>query len=183
MSLTIKWSVYQPILLLSIYFSYNIYLSFYIKDGKFWPARLNSTKLTDVYGVVIDSQRGNRPTILPRDDILKEAVSKSIFLSSIYLSIYLSLSLCIYLSFYMSINLSIYLSICQSIYLSIYIWFIYLTIHPSIYPSAQLYFYLCIFLSSDDSDHKFLHPCECVKFVLAHCLASIKIIEIIYLIY
>merc|ERR1712012_712935 len=45
-----------------------------LRDGKFWPARLNSTKLPDVYGVVIDRQRGNRPIILPRDDILKEAV-------------------------------------------------------------------------------------------------------------
>ena len=47
-----------------------------LQDGKFWPARLNSTKLPDVYGVVIDRQRGNRPIILPRDDILKEAVRK-----------------------------------------------------------------------------------------------------------
>ncbi len=46
-----------------------------LQDGKFWPARLNSTKLGDVYGVVMDRQRGNRPIILPRDDILKEAVS------------------------------------------------------------------------------------------------------------
>ena len=47
-----------------------------LQEGKFWPARLNSTKLPDVYGVVIDRQRGNRPIILPRDDILKEAVRK-----------------------------------------------------------------------------------------------------------
>ena len=40
-----------------------------------WPARLNSTQLPDVYGVVVEKQRGNRPLILPRDDILKEAVS------------------------------------------------------------------------------------------------------------
>merc|ERR1712083_515553 len=45
-----------------------------LQDGKFWPSRLNSTKLPDVYGVVLDRQRGNRPIILPRDDILKEAV-------------------------------------------------------------------------------------------------------------
>ena len=48
-----------------------------LQDGKFWPARLNSTKLPDVYGVVIDRQRGNRPIILPRDDILKEAVRQT----------------------------------------------------------------------------------------------------------
>ena len=45
-----------------------------LQEGKFWPARLNSTKLPDVYGVAMDRQRGNRPIILPRDDILKEAV-------------------------------------------------------------------------------------------------------------
>ena len=48
-----------------------------LQEGKFWPARLNSTKLPDVYGVVMDRQRGNRPIILPRDDILKEAVSRT----------------------------------------------------------------------------------------------------------
>ena len=61
-----------------------------LQEGKFWPARLNSTKLPDVYGVVMDRQRGNRPIILPRDDILKEAVggnhvnrlSRAIFLSN-----------------------------------------------------------------------------------------------------
>ena len=61
-----------------------------LQEGKFWPARLNSTKLPDVYGVVMDRQRGNRPIILPRDDILKEAVggnhvnrlSHAIFLSN-----------------------------------------------------------------------------------------------------
>ena len=48
-----------------------------LQEGKFWPARLNSTKLPDVYGVVMDRQRGNRPIILPRDDILKEAVRRT----------------------------------------------------------------------------------------------------------
>ena len=46
-----------------------------LQEGRFWPARLNSTQLPDVYGVVVEKQRGNRPLILPRDDILKEAVS------------------------------------------------------------------------------------------------------------
>ena len=50
-----------------------------LQEGKFWPARLNSTKLPDVYGVVMDRQRGNRPIILPRDDILKEAVRHQIY--------------------------------------------------------------------------------------------------------
>jgi hypothetical protein len=54
-----------------------------LQDGKFWPARLNSTKLGDVYGVVMDRQRGNRPIILPRDDLLKEAVRDENFISSV----------------------------------------------------------------------------------------------------
>ena len=31
-----------------------------LQEGKFWPARLNSTKLPDVYGVTMERQRGNR---------------------------------------------------------------------------------------------------------------------------
>jgi hypothetical protein len=31
--------------------------------------------LPDVYSVLVEKQRGNRPLILPRDDLLKEAVS------------------------------------------------------------------------------------------------------------
>ena len=51
-----------------------------LQEGRFWPSRLNSTQLPDVYGVVMEKQRGNRPQILPRDDILKEAVSIHSFL-------------------------------------------------------------------------------------------------------
>ena len=50
-----------------------------LQEGRFWPARLNSTQLPDVYGIVMEKQRGNRPQILPRDDILKEAVRFIIF--------------------------------------------------------------------------------------------------------
>ena len=45
-----------------------------LQDGRFWPAWLHSTQLPDVYGIVMEKQRGNRPQILPRDDILREAV-------------------------------------------------------------------------------------------------------------
>ena len=46
----------------------------YLQEGRFWPASLNSTQLPDVYGIVMEKQRGNRPQILPRDDILREAI-------------------------------------------------------------------------------------------------------------
>ena len=48
-----------------------------LQEGRFWPAWLHSTQLPDVYGIVMEKQRGNRQQILPRDDILKEAVSIS----------------------------------------------------------------------------------------------------------
>ena len=51
-----------------------------LQEGRFWPAWLHSTQLPDVYGIVMEKQRGNRPQILPRDDILKEAVSEPFFL-------------------------------------------------------------------------------------------------------
>ncbi len=44
---------------------------------------MNSTKLGDVYGVVMDRQRGNRPIILPRDDLLKEAVRDQNFICNV----------------------------------------------------------------------------------------------------
>ena len=45
-----------------------------LQDGRFWPARLNSTPLPDIFGVVVEGQRGNRPNIMARDDILNQAV-------------------------------------------------------------------------------------------------------------
>ena len=59
----------------SLFSLVNTFRLLILQEGKFWPARLNSTKLPDVWGLVMDRQRGNRPIILPRDDILKEAVS------------------------------------------------------------------------------------------------------------
>ena len=35
-----------------------------LQEGRFWPAALNSTPLPDVYGIVMEKQRGNRPQIL-----------------------------------------------------------------------------------------------------------------------
>ena len=45
-----------------------------LQEGRFWPARLNSTPLPDIFGVVVEGQRGNRPNIMARDDILNQAV-------------------------------------------------------------------------------------------------------------
>ena len=61
-----------------------------LQDGRFWPASLHSTQLPDVYGLVMEKQRGNRPQILPRDDILREAVS--LFSSDISSSLFFKAS-------------------------------------------------------------------------------------------
>ena len=50
-----------------------------LQEGRFWPARLNSTPLPDIFGVVVEGQRGNRPNIMARDDILNQAVSTVVF--------------------------------------------------------------------------------------------------------
>ena len=48
-----------------------------LMDGQFWPATVTTTQLPDVYAVHVAKGRGNRPLILPRDDILKDVVSLS----------------------------------------------------------------------------------------------------------
>ena len=44
-------------------------------EGRFWPASVTTTQLPDVYAVHVTKGRGNRPLILPRDDVLKDGVS------------------------------------------------------------------------------------------------------------
>ena len=56
-----------------------------LQDGRFWPARLNSTPLPDIFGVVVEGQRGNRPNIMARDDILNQAVCFDLVLMFVYL--------------------------------------------------------------------------------------------------
>ena len=77
----------------------------------------------------------------------------SIYLSIIYLYVFMSWCLSIYLSVclsvYLSICLSVYLSVCLSIYLSlslsIYL-YIYISIYIYIYISIYLYIYISIYL-------------------------------------
>eukprot|EP00094_Tigriopus_californicus_P003354 TCALIF_03225-PA protein Name:"Similar to BAHCC1 BAH and coiled-coil domain-containing protein 1 (Homo sapiens)" AED:0.05 eAED:0.05 QI:260/1/0.83/1/1/0.66/6/0/1699 len=42
----------------------------WLDNGRFHPARLNSTPLDDIYSVTMEKQRSNRPDIMPRDDVL-----------------------------------------------------------------------------------------------------------------
>ena len=46
-----------------------------LQDGRFWPSRLNSTPLPDIFDLKVEGQRGNRQNIMARDDILNQAVS------------------------------------------------------------------------------------------------------------
>lgn len=43
-------------------------------DGHFYPGRLNSIKPPDIYGILLDNERGFRPHIYAREELLKSAV-------------------------------------------------------------------------------------------------------------
>ena len=45
-----------------------------LQEGRFWPARINSTPLPDIFGVVVEGQRRNVENIMARDDILNQAI-------------------------------------------------------------------------------------------------------------
>ena len=45
-----------------------------IKDGHFYPGRLNATRPPDIYGVLFDNERGFRPVIYAREQLLKDSV-------------------------------------------------------------------------------------------------------------
>ena len=54
--------------------------------GHFHPARLTEISAPDIYGVVVDKERGNKPHILSREEVLQRAVSK---LTPVIVSLYL----------------------------------------------------------------------------------------------
>ena len=43
-------------------------------DGHFYPGRLNATRPPDVYGVLLDNERGFRPIIYAREQLLRESI-------------------------------------------------------------------------------------------------------------
>ena len=45
-----------------------------LKDGHFYPGRLNATRPPDIYGVLFDNERGFRPVIYAREQLLKDSV-------------------------------------------------------------------------------------------------------------
>jgi hypothetical protein len=45
-------------------------------DGHFHPGKIQAISPPDIYGVLVDKERGNKPHIFSREEVLKEAVSK-----------------------------------------------------------------------------------------------------------
>lgn len=46
-------------------------------DGYFYPGKIQEISPPDIYGVLVDHERGNKPHILTREEILNEVVSAS----------------------------------------------------------------------------------------------------------
>ena len=43
-------------------------------DGHFHPGKIQAISPPDIYGVLVDKERGNRPHIFSREEVLNEAV-------------------------------------------------------------------------------------------------------------
>ena len=70
-------------------------------EGHFYPGQIQAISPPDIYGVLVDRERGNKPHIFSREEVLQDAVS---FIFCIYffcLSFFLSFFLsCRSLGFY-----------------------------------------------------------------------------------
>ena len=49
-------------------------------DGHFYPGKILAISPPDIYGILVDRERGNRPHIFSREEVLNEAVSKAVVL-------------------------------------------------------------------------------------------------------
>merc|ERR1712130_623710 len=45
-------------------------------DGHFYPGRLNAIRPPDIYGILLDNERGFRPIIYAREELLKDAIKE-----------------------------------------------------------------------------------------------------------
>merc|ERR1712110_573689 len=43
-------------------------------DGHFYPGKILAISPPDIYGILVDGERGNRPHIFSREEVLKEAI-------------------------------------------------------------------------------------------------------------
>ena len=48
-------------------------------DGHFHPGKIQAISPPDIYGVLVDKERGNKPHIFSREEVLREAVSQNLF--------------------------------------------------------------------------------------------------------
>ena len=44
-------------------------------DSHFYPSTVLEVSPPDIYGILVDKERGNRPHIFSREEVLREAVS------------------------------------------------------------------------------------------------------------
>jgi len=44
-------------------------------EGHFYPGKIQAISPPDIYGVLVDRERGNKPHIFSREEVLKDAVS------------------------------------------------------------------------------------------------------------
>ena len=52
-------------------------------EGHFYPGQIQAISPPDIYGVLVDRERGNKPHIFSREEVLQDAVS---FIFCIFLS-------------------------------------------------------------------------------------------------
>ena len=48
-------------------------------EGHFHPGKIQAISPPDIYGVLVDKERGNKPHIFSREEVLQEAVSSLYF--------------------------------------------------------------------------------------------------------
>lgn len=46
------------------------------QGGLFYAGSLSTVEQNEIFAITLDGERGNRPHIMPREEILKQAVSK-----------------------------------------------------------------------------------------------------------
>ena len=51
-------------------------------EGHFHPGKIQAISPPDIYGVLVDKERGNKPHIFSREEVLREAVSQVHFMKT-----------------------------------------------------------------------------------------------------
>ena len=54
-------------------------------EGHFHPGKIQAISPPDIYGVLVDKERGNKPHIFSREEVLQEAVRTFTFLHFVHL--------------------------------------------------------------------------------------------------